>query len=316
MSDESGQCGRVLITGASGLVGGRLIQSLLESTEIQVRAASRIERTWPGHVEGCLTDFADPKSLAEACRDVDAVVNLATMCESACAAAPAEALRANAGGMLALATAATAAGVRRLVHLSTAKVYGIAPKGVVTEETLTDPASHYAITHRFAEIYAASQHRNAVVLRLANGFGAPVNALAGAWVPMVNGICREAVESGTITIHSSGLGTRDFIPMNDIVRALRAALGSMPAGTYNLGAGRLLSLREMAEQVAQICAASLGFRPEVMIGVDRAGVPAAPLDFRVTKLAQAGITACASSAEEIALTLQAARRAFVSPDSE
>lgn len=215
--------------------------------------------------------------------------------------------------MLTLASVATAAGVRRLVHLSTFKVYGNAPTGVVTEETLTRPTSHYAITHRVAEDYAASQHGNAVILRLANGFGAPVQPLAGAWVPMVNRMCHEAGVSRTITIRSSGLGWRDFVPMDDIVRALCAALGDLPAGTYNLGAGQSQTLRAMADRVAQACVSALGFRPEVVVGADDAGVQHAPLDFRVAKLANAGVTPFASLDEEIRRTLQAVRQAFVAP---
>ena len=69
---------KVLVAGASGLIGGRLVQSLLESTDFEVRAASRIERTWPCGVEGWVTDFARPELLTEACRGADAVVNLAS----------------------------------------------------------------------------------------------------------------------------------------------------------------------------------------------------------------------------------------------
>jgi UDP-glucose 4-epimerase len=197
-----------------------------------------------------------------------------------------------------------------MVHVSTFKVYGDAPAGVVTEDTPPRPTSHYAITHRVAEDYAASLHRDAVIFRLANGFGAPAEPAAGAWAPIVNGMCREAAALRTITLRSSGLAWRNFVPMDDVLHALRAAIGSLPAGTYNLGASQSLTLRAMAGRVAQACRETLGFLPAVVVGADGAEVASAPLDFRVTKLGRAGVEPAASIDDELARTLQVAHDTF------
>lgn len=91
---------KVLVVGASGLIGGRLLAALSSDVSIGLRAASRIPRTWPPGVEGVVTDSSVPATLAVACDGVDAVVNLASMDEAACAADPRGALVANAGGAL------------------------------------------------------------------------------------------------------------------------------------------------------------------------------------------------------------------------
>jgi UDP-glucose 4-epimerase len=296
---------RVLVTGASGLVGGRLLVALA-GDGILLRAASRAPRTWPAGVEGVVIDLDAPSSLAAACDGVDAVVNLAAMPEAACAADPRGALRANTGGTQALVAAAVRAGVARFVQLSTAKVYGNNPEGTVTEQTTPRPASHYAITHRASEDYA-TLHPAAVVLRLANGFGAPAAGSGRGWDLIANDFCRQAATSRRIAIRSDGTAWRNFVPLNDVVAALGAAIWGLPAGTYNLGSACSMTLRAMAERVARACEEALGFRPEVSVGDPGPEGPGMVLDLRSDRLRDAGVRLGADIDEEIVRTLIAAR---------
>lgn len=296
---------RILITGASGLIGGRFIEHLLQSDRASIRAASRVTRAWPVGVEGCVAEATRPETLIDACRGIDAVVNLSSMGEKACTLDPHAALRTNGGGALALVLAASAAGVSRVVHVSTFKVYGNNPTGRITEDTPPSPQSHYAITHRVAEDYTMSQHANGVVFRLANGFGVPVGPLPGAWDVIGNEMCRQAVVDRRITIRSSGRAWRNFVPMSDIVRALDAATGILPAGRYHLGSRESMPLRDLAERVARVCAETFGFRPAVTTGPAAAGDQPAPLDFCVDKLAAAGVLPGQTFDDELRRTLRA-----------
>src|SRR5262245_32752221 len=60
--------------------------------------------------------------------------------------------------------------LRRFIYMSTAKVFGSNPTGVIDELSLPRPASHYAITHRLAEDYVLAAHDKqrveGVVMRL------------------------------------------------------------------------------------------------------------------------------------------------------
>jgi UDP-glucose 4-epimerase len=303
----------ILITGASGLIGGRLIDRWLGQPNVAIRATSRRARAWPTGVEGWVIDPARPASIAEVCRGVSAVVNLASMSVRASRADPEGALRANTGGTLAVAAAAADAGVDRFVQVSTYKVYGEAPRGRITEDTATRPASHYAVTHRASEDYATWLHPHGVVLRLANGFGAPVDAGVGCWDIIVNDMCRQAAIDERIHLRSSGLSWRDFVPMDDIVDALTAAATRLSPGTYNLGSGQSTRLMAVAESVVRVCRETLGFAPPISVELCHAGpgVDAEePLDYRIDKLAAAGISPSADPDREIARILRLARSAF------
>lgn len=299
---------RVLVTGASGLVGGRLLTALMSDGTTHVRAASRTVRRWPPGVEGAVIRPDAFQDLMIACQGMDVVINLASMPEAACTADPDGALRANAGGTLALMREAVRANTARFVQLSTSKVYGNDLAGAVTEETLTHPVSHYGITHRAAEDYA-SQHPHAVVLRLANGFGAPVSADARSWGVIVNDFCRQAVTKHQIAIRSDGLAWRNFIPLGDVVIALRAAAVGLPRGTYNLGSEKSMTIRAMAERVSTVCRDMLGVRVGVSVGASVTDGPRIPLDYRTDRLRAAGLALKGSIDDEIKSTLAAARQA-------
>ncbi len=300
---------RVLVVGASGLIGGRLLAAMSRDSTAHVRAAGRVARDWPASVEGVIAGVRMPGSLAAACDGMDAVVNLASMPEAACAADPESALHANAGGTLALVRAAMSAGVARFVQVSTSKVYGNHLSGAVSEETLTHPESHYAITHRTSEDYAAL-HACGVVLRLANGFGAPVDANTPCWSVMANEFCRQAVTVRQIRIRGDGLAWRNFIPVDDVVVALWAAVTSLPMGTYNLGSAQSMTIRAMAERVADVCEATFGFRPDVSVNAAGSGDQREPLDYRTDRLRDEGVLLGGVIDDEIARTLVAARTTF------
>lgn len=282
----------------------------LQAQGMHVRAASRRIRTWPERVEGCVTNLENPATLHEACQEISTIVHLSLMSENHAKANPHEALRINAGGTLSWLEAARASGVRRFVQLSTYKVYGNSPEGIVTEHTPTAPRSHYALTHQIAEEYVRWLYPNAVILRLSNAFGAPTNETVECWEIIVNQFCRQAVESGIIKIRSSGRAWRSFLPLDDVSKALVKAVCDLTPGTYNLGSPTPMKIVDMANRVAAISRTTLGINPGVETGSDPAKETVAALDFRTEKLASAGFTPSASIDDEIARILQIAQRMF------
>ena len=66
---------KVLVTGSTGYIGGRLISDLVEkgiSVRVLVRDASRIEgRPWADKVEVCVGDLLKPDTLTSALKDID-----------------------------------------------------------------------------------------------------------------------------------------------------------------------------------------------------------------------------------------------------
>lgn len=292
---------KVLVTGASGLIGGRLCVHLADAGRDVVAHA----RTPQSAVRiPSLPDLEtrigpDAGDLA----GIDAIVHLAAPGGADAAADPKTTLLATTEATRALLAAAVNAGCRRFVYLSTVKVYGAAT-GRIAEATATRPLDDYAITHRAAEDYVLAAHETGkiegAVLRLANGFGAPVHRDVNCWSIIVNSMARKAVTEGRVSVFGAVRSMRSFVPLADVCAGIDHALaldkGTLGDGLFNLGAGCDLTILAMAERVASRAGAILGTR----VAVDApSGDPMPETVFDVTKLARTGFAATADLDGEI-----------------
>ncbi len=251
---------RVLVTGAYGYLGGRIVEALSRSG-IDTYGGSRIGRE--GQKER-VTDYEDPDSLAKACEGMDAIVHLAGSNEIEAARDPAKAIYETAGFTQRLAKAAASSGVHRFIYFSTVHVYGSPLEGTLSEVSPARPAHPYSIAHRAAEDYALMEGNRGgmetAVVRLSNAFGYPTRPDVDRWSLLVNDLCKQAAERGSMTLASSGTQLRDFIPLADVCAGvdclLEAKLDAYPV--YNLGSGHSESVYDMACSISSRCASILG----------------------------------------------------------
>lgn len=152
---------RFLVTGANGFVGQYLCAELLrqgQSIRAAVRSASAIIRGVEVSVVGTIDDETN---WVEALRDVDVVIHLAArvhVMKDTAADPLAEFLKVNLQGTSNLASQAAAAGVKRLVYVSSIKVNGERTTNTrpFVETDKPDPQDAYAISKWRAE--QALQH--------------------------------------------------------------------------------------------------------------------------------------------------------------
>lgn len=158
---------RVLATGASGFLGRAVVRALQDAGH-QVRTLQRRPSGVPG-TEDRLGSVTDPDATASAVAGVDAVVHLAA--KVSLAGDPGEFHAVNVEGTRTLLDAAAAAGVSRIVHVSSPSVAhaGHALAGVGAEPA--DPVGargEYARTKAEAELLAlarAGDSASLVVIR-------------------------------------------------------------------------------------------------------------------------------------------------------
>jgi nucleoside-diphosphate-sugar epimerase len=146
----------VLVTGANGFVGRRICEVLSERGA-RVRAAVRRAGTAPAlpGVEELLGDFTDAGFAASAVAGATSLITTVHPMDSDRATQHRVAVE----GTPALASAAAAAGVERLIHISTAAVYDRSPGiGDVDESSalVGDGAGAYAVTKRDADLALAA----------------------------------------------------------------------------------------------------------------------------------------------------------------
>ncbi len=290
--------GKVVVTGAGGYIGGRLVE-VLAVAGWRVHALVR-ERAPYLRVEQSVCHLASPECrdvLASALRGAQTVVHLAGENEIGAAADPVGALTRTVAATQHVAAACAAASVRRLVYLSTVHVYGaqMTPGATLTEDMRVEPRSTYAISRLASEhIAAATNSYELVVLRLTNCVGAPRDPRVDRWSLVVNDLCRQGAVRGELTLRSSGMQWRDFVPLGSVCAAISAAAWADPpqvrAWTYNLGSGKPMTVRAVAEMVRDALEEQTGRRPNLRAPTPER-TPLAACRVAVDRLRREGVTA-------------------------
>src|SRR5262249_16912015 len=148
---------RCLVTGSAGLRGGCLLERL-RARGATIRGLDMVPPPVPGPEEFVQADLRDRDAVARACRDVDVVYHLAAgqrmkpqfsaMSEQAIFDMNLDAVRHVLG-------AARAAGVRKVVHVSSSGVYGIPSTVPVREDHPERPLGAYGRSKIAAETLCA-----------------------------------------------------------------------------------------------------------------------------------------------------------------
>lgn len=178
---------RVLVTGATGFVGGALIAALFEYGYAVRSAARRHSSNLPGEV--LVRELAPNTDWAIALQNVGVVIHLAArvhVMNDTSADPLAEFRRTNVAGTLTLARQAAAAGVKRFIFISSIKVNGEGTRygEPFTAEDLPQPVDSYGISKHEAEEQlrrlAAETGMEVVIIRppLVYGPGVKANFLS------------------------------------------------------------------------------------------------------------------------------------------
>ncbi|WP_096697343.1 NAD(P)-dependent oxidoreductase [Polaromonas sp. AER18D-145] len=305
---------RVLITGGFGYLGGRLAQQLIVGAYAHVILGSRSESNppaWLPQAEVVQTAWGDSASLDRACAGVDAVVHLAGMNAHDSANAPAAALQCNGVATAHLLASACRMNVRRFVYVSTAHVYANPLMGRITEANCPLNLHPYASSHRAGEDVVRSAHERGqiegVVIRLSNAFGAPAHSNANCWSLLVNDLCRQAVVSRHMVLHSAGQQQRDFVPLADaccaVEHLLQVPSQALADGVFNVGGARPTRIVDMATSIQARCAATLHFTPRLVVSQPVEGGNDYELNYRIDKLLATGFVPAGNALAEIDATL-------------
>lgn len=183
---------RLLVTGASGFVGGHVVPALLKAG-YRLRLAQRFATGAASGVETvAIGDLDRPVDWRAALDGVDHVVHMAGLAHAGPGRDEASYRRVNTDATLALADAAIAAGVKRFVYLSSIKALSGASDGPpLRDDDTPAPDDAYGRSKRAAEQGLAARDLAWVSLRPALVYGVGVKAnmaalirLAGSPLPL------------------------------------------------------------------------------------------------------------------------------------
>lgn len=251
----------LLITGGLGNLGSWLTDYFCRHTDYRVSVLASRERPILSDLDftfiGC--DIADRRAVGDSLGDrtFDYVVHTASVNDYFKENFAEDALRVNALGTRNLLDHfKDQTELRQFVYFSTFQVYG-QRKGLITEDTPTEPKNDYGTTHLFAEYYVRQFHANHglpyAIFRLTNSYGCPKDTNSSKWYLVLNDLAQMAATEQKIALKSNGQAARDFIWMGDVCNVVRQTL-ELPEplnDTFNISGEQTFKMIDVAASVQQ-----------------------------------------------------------------
>ncbi|MDJ0754003.1 MAG: NAD-dependent epimerase/dehydratase family protein [Ardenticatenaceae bacterium] len=249
---------RFLITGGAGFLGSALANSLV-AQEHEVRViddlSSGSRESLHRDIHFTRGDVNDIPKLWSLLQDIDCVYHLAARVSVAESILyPRDYNIANVGGTVSLMEAMRDAGVRRVVLASSGAVYGEQEKQPVAETVAPSPDSPYAVSKLSSEYYVHTIGKlwgiETVALRIFNAYG-PGQHLPVSHAPVVPRFLKQALSGGSIVLFGSGLQTRDFVYVSDVVEALTrsATAKGVNRQVINVGSGVETNISQLVDVI-------------------------------------------------------------------
>ncbi len=250
-----------LITGGAGFIGKALANHLAEgghSVRVLDDLSAGENQGLDPRVGFTRGDVRDIPKLWGLLRGVDCVYHLAarvSVPESILY--PVEYNAVNVGGTVSLMTAMRDAGVRRVILASSGAAYGDQLLQPVPESAVMRPTSPYAVSKLASEYYVQSigglWKIESVALRIFNAYG-PHQQLPPSHAPVIPRFLKQALSGGSLVIFGDGKQSRDFVYIDDIVRALERAafVQNIDRACINIGSGVGTSLTQVVETIESL----------------------------------------------------------------
>lgn len=270
--------GRVLVTGGAGFVGSHLADAYLsEGREVWIAddlSTGRIENV-PEGAGFFAMDIADAEAVSNLMAEggFEIVSHHAAQVDIRRSVAdPAGDARTNVIGLVNIARAAAATGVRRLIFGSSGgAIYGEVGRPA-RESDPKRPMAPYGIAKLAGELYLAHFARaeglDFVSLRYGNVYGARQDPSGEAGVVAV--FCGRLRKGRKLAIYGDGSQQRDYVHVSDVVQAnlllSRAALSESQGAderaydqrAYNVGSGVATSVSDLAGALESIRGGATG----------------------------------------------------------
>jgi UDP-glucose 4-epimerase len=273
-SHWGGSMSGFLVTGGCGFIGQHVVASLLRDGAAFVRIVDDLSHGTRANLEpaGAIEELdhvpnraprqriqliragIDNEAVAEAaCRGVGAVIHLAANTGVASSvAAPREDCVTNVIGTLNYLEGARHAGVERFVFASSGATIGeVAPP--IHELLAPRPVSPYGASKLAGEAYCSTYARTFGLVTVALRFGNVYGPGSAHKESVVAKYIRHAFKGEKLPIYGDGRQTRDFVYVDDLVRAIRLACSAtdVRGEVFQIATARETTVIELATALSE-----------------------------------------------------------------
>jgi UDP-glucose 4-epimerase len=262
----------ILVTGGAGLIGSSTIDLLLRrhaparivvlDNMVRGSLANLGEALRDPRLRFVRGDICDTVTVREAMAGIDAVIHLAALRITACAAEPRRALEVMCAGSFNVVDAAREAGVKKIVAASSASVYGMAESFPTREDhhpynDRTWYGASKVMLEGLLRSYRAMHGLPYVALRYFNVYG-PRMDLHGKYTEVLIRWMDRIAAGVAPLILGDGRQTMDFVYIDDVARAnVLALLSDADDEVFNVASGVETSLNDLAAALLKVMGSSL-----------------------------------------------------------
>jgi nucleoside-diphosphate-sugar epimerase len=275
--------GRVLVTGATGLIGRHVVNALYErGVEVHAVTRSLAHETTNGEIrwhKANLLDHRDRAQLLDSAAP-QTVIHCAWVTDHGAYWTSPDNLDWTAA-TLSLAHKAHERGATRFVGVGTCAEYAWGGTAPLSETTALQPTTLYGVAkdaaRRVLEAFAQTSNLSWAWARVAMLYG------AGEYKDRFVASLSRALVQGEEAKMSSGKLVRDFLDARDVGAAIAAVAASKVTGAVNIGSGQPTTLLQVGQTLARLAG-----RPDLLRAgalPDRANEPT-HLVMDVTRLTQ------------------------------
>ncbi|MFN4133677.1 MAG: NAD-dependent epimerase/dehydratase family protein [Candidatus Hadarchaeales archaeon] len=271
---------KILVTGGAGFIGSNIVRRALErGWEVRVLdnlflGSSENLKDIMSDIEFLRGDVRDEKIVKKAVRGVDFIFHQAAASSSQMFVPdPGLGISVNIIGFANILRHACEEGVKRVIHASTSTIYGSLPTPFREDMHIPRCGNFYSMTkfaaEHLAKTYTAEKGLETVGLRYFSVYG-PGERPKGKYANLITQFVWGMKKGERPVIYGDGTQTRDFIHVNDVVRAnLLAAQKKGVAGeVFNVGTGKPISVNNAAELLNEYLGTDIKpiYKPNPIVG--------------------------------------------------
>ncbi len=268
---------KILVTGGAGLIGSTTIdQLLLNEKPAEIVILDNMSRGTTRNLENALKDervklvqgdIRDKDLVYKVTEGMDAVIHMAAIRITACAADPREAMEVMCDGTFNVVDAAQKAGVKKVLAASSASILGLA-------DTFPTKEDHHPYNNRtwygaskimlegLLRSYNDMYGLNYVAMRYFNVYG-PRMDVEGKYTEVLVRWVQRISQGIPPLILGDGKTSMDFIYIEDLARANVLGLKSdVSDEVFHIASGVETSLNELAATTMKVMGAPAGMVPE------------------------------------------------------
>jgi len=231
---------KILIAGGAGYVGTELVKTLCKKHDITVLDSKPKAPNFPDvrYIYGDIRDF---ETVSSACKGQNAIFNLASLLATEKGN---KFYETNVLGTRNLLDAAKQNNISKFVQMSTSMVYGIYEKIPCTEACTAKPMGPYGKSkleaeqecERYAELI------DLVILR-------PGPIVGPGRGGLFSKLFEQVKANKAVCVLGTGHNKFQFVHLRDVISACKLSLLKKGRGTFNLGAGDAVKVKEIMTQL-------------------------------------------------------------------